>query len=110
MQRVPSKTTNVLFCYKPLWCNISFHTIAVSFNPYEERINQVHTAISEVITEVLQTFQLLWVVAVLLVVKFMMFQRIMVPSSLGSRVFLDCLTMHYKGTMTLLACWGLDTH
>ena len=82
MQRVPGTTISLLFCY--IWCNISLHTYALSFSLHEEHINQVHTTLSVVITEVLQTLPVLWDDTVSLGVKTMMFQRIMVPSSSGS--------------------------
>jgi len=82
--RVPVTTTSLLFCYITLWCNISLHMYAVSFSLHEEHINQEHTTISVVITEVLQTLPVLWDGTVSLRVKTMMFQRIMVSSSSAS--------------------------
>ena len=91
MHRVSGTNTSLLFCYITLWCNISLHTCAISFSLHEEHINQVHTTISMVITEVLQTLPVLWDDTVCLGVKTMMFQRITVPSSSASSSLLGLL-------------------
>jgi len=69
---------NVKFSVKYLFILKLFHCL------HEEGLNQVHTAISVVNREVLQTLPVLWDDSGTLAVKTVTFQIIMVPSSLGS--------------------------